>query len=258
MASKLASLLPPSGPRPTKMFAGKTYWIIGASEGLGRSPAKVLSAEGARLILSARTGDRLLELADEIGNAVVIPMDVTDAQSVAQAAKNAGVVDGLIYSVGQYDPVTAKEWKSESVDLMCEANFTGAVRLLGHVVPAFVARNTGHLVLIGSLAGHRGLPAAIGYGASKAALMHLAENLYADLRNTSIRVQLINPGFIATRLTAKNQFRMPMILTPGEAAKRTLAAMKSRRFETNFPAPFSWVFTIGRLLPKRLFWFLFR
>lgn len=130
----------------------------------------------------------------------------------------------------------------------------GAIRALGHVVPTMAARGTGHIVLIGSLSGHRGLPGAIGYGASKAALMHLGENLQADLRHTDLRVQVINPGFIRTRLTDKNDFDMAQIMEPKDAAAHVLRAMKTRRFETNFPRPFSWLFLIGRLVPRR--WFL--
>ncbi len=98
----------------------------------------------------------------------------------------------------------------------------------------------------------------MGYGASKAALMHFAETLYADLHRTGVRVQVVNPGFIQTRLTDKNDFAMPQIMSPEDAAKHVLAAMRSGRFETAFPRPFSWVFKFGRYLPRVLFYRLFR
>jgi short-subunit dehydrogenase len=134
-----------------------------------------------------------------------------------------------------------------------EVNFTGALRSLGHVVPQMADRGSGHIVLIGSLAGFRGLPGAIGYSASKGALMQLAENLYMDLRGTGVKVQQINPGFIKTRLTEKNSFDMPFILSPEDAAARTLKAMKSRRFATSFPWPMAAFFRLGSVLPIRLF-----
>jgi short-subunit dehydrogenase len=140
---------------------------------------------------------------------------------------------------------------------MCQVNFIGAVRLLGHVVPGFARRGAGHVVLIGSLAGHRGLPGAIGYGASKAALMHLGETLYADLRRSGVRIQIVNPGFIRTRLTAKNDFAMPFIQTPQAAADHVMCAMRGARFSTSFPAPFSWLFTLGRWLPEWVFYRIF-
>lgn len=235
------------------MFEGKTYWIVGASEGLGRALATQMDSLGARLILSARTESRLSDLAAGLRDATVIPMDVTDSADVERAAKEAGEVDGMIYSVGAYEPITAQQWDPATVERICETNYMGAVRLLGHLAPDFARRDRGHLVLIGSLAGFTGLPGATGYGASKAALMHMAENLYADLRRTNVRVQLVNPGFIKTRLTEKNDFHMPFIMTADRAAGLTIAAMRRGRFQTSFPMVFSWLFRAGRFLPKKLF-----
>lgn len=241
----------------TPPFAGQTWWIVGASEGLGRALAHALNAQGARLILSARDAQRLTDLAATLDNAQTLPMDVTDPASVAAAYKQAGDWHGLIYCAGTYAPMTAQNWDAPAVTRMCQTNFMGAVHVLNHAVPHCTARDAGHLVLIGSLAGHRGLPGAIGYGASKSALMHLAQTLYADLRGTGTRVSLINPGFIRTRLTALNDFDMPQLMEPETAARHTLRAIRSGRFQTDFPAPFSWVFTWGRFLPYRLFLRLF-
>lgn len=235
------------------MFEGQTWWIVGASEGLGRALAKEMDGAGARLILSARNAGRLQHLCDGLSNARALPMDVTDPDDVIRAIADLGPVDGVVYCAGAYDPLSAQDWQPEAIETMCAVNFTGALRVLGQIVPQFCHRDSGHIVLIGSLAGFTGLPGAIGYGASKAALMHLGENLQADLRGSNVRVQVINPGFIRTRLTQKNQFKMPQILEPEDAARRCLRAMQGRRFSTSFPAPFSWVFTLGRLLPRRLF-----
>ncbi len=239
-------------------LAGKTYWIVGASEGLGRALARALAAQGVRLVLSARGTDRLCDLAATLPEARAIAMDVADPASVAAASASAGQIDGLIYCAGQYEPMVAQAWNAAAVDAMAQVNFHGALRVLGLIVPAFVNRNQGHIVLIGSLAGFRGLPGAIGYGASKAALMHLGENLYADLRGTGIRVQLVNPGFISTRLTEKNDFRMPFLQTPEQAARHVVRAMGKTRFSTSFPRPFSWLFSLGRFLPRPLFYRIFR
>lgn len=239
-------------------LSGKTYWIVGASEGLGRALAQALDKAGARLILSARSGDRLVALADTLRDATPLEMDVTDPAAVARAVDLAGDVDGVIYCAGQYTPLKAQNWDAAAVEAMCEVNFLGAVRLLGHVVPRFARGNRGHIVLIGSLAGFRGLPGAIGYGASKAALMHLGENIAADLRGTDVKIQIVNPGFIKTRLTDKNHFRMPFIQTPEQAAEQVLKAMQGGRFSTSFPAPFSWLFRVGRFLPRGLFYRIFR
>lgn len=230
-------------------FAGRTYWLIGASEGLGRALARQLSAEGARLVLSARNEERLKSLAEELPDARALPMDVTNLVSVRAAAVAAGQVDGLIYNAGAYDPMRATEWDNTAALRMADVNFTGALRVLGEVVPRFVRAGQGDITLIGSLAGYRGLPAAIGYGASKAALVSLAETMRFDLKGTGVTVRIVNPGFIRTRLTEKNAFRMPMLMTPEDAAARVVRAMRRRRFRTDFPAPFSWAIRALDYLP---------
>lgn len=236
-------------------FEGKTFWLIGASEGLGRELAKGLSAEGARVILSARNVERLDGLCGQLPDARALPMDVCDAMSVREAASTLGHIDGLIYNAGAYDPINATSWKTRSALTMVEVNFNGALRVLGEVLPGFLERGGGDITLIGSLAGYRGLPSAVGYGASKSALISLAETLRHDLKGTGVVVRLVNPGFIKTRLTAKNEFRMPMILEPEDAAARTIKAMRSRRFRTDFPAPFSWVLRLYGMLPD---WIVYR
>ncbi|MGR3617259.1 MAG: SDR family NAD(P)-dependent oxidoreductase [Paracoccaceae bacterium] len=233
-------------------FSGKSYWLIGASEGLGRALAKRLDDEGARVILSARNADRLAQLCDELKTAEVVPLDVTDTDAVRNAAISVGALDGVIYNAGAYEPMHATNWDSDAALRMSDVNFTGALRVLGEVVPNFVEGGQGDITLIGSLAGYHGLPAAIGYGASKAALVSLAETMRFDLKGTGVTVRLVNPGFIKTRLTEKNNFRMPMLMTPERAAERVLSVMKRRRFRTDFPAPFSWVIRCLDYLPDIL------
>ncbi|MCI2398949.1 SDR family NAD(P)-dependent oxidoreductase [Aliiroseovarius subalbicans] len=232
--------------------SGKTYWLIGASEGLGRALARRLSDEGAHLILSARNAERLHSLSAELADARVVALDVTDTAAVRRAAADIDELHGVIYNVGAYEPMRATEWDSDTALTMADINFTGALRVLGEVVPRFVRQGRGDITLVGSLAGYRGLPAAIGYGASKAALVSLAETMRFDLKDTGVVVRLVNPGFIKTRLTQKNSFRMPMLMTPEDAAQRVLRAMKRRRFRTDFPAPFSWLIRCVDLLPDLL------
>lgn len=229
----------------------QTWWIIGASEGLGRALAHTLDREGAKLILSARSPERLNVVAQNLRDATAVPMDVSDVQSVQHAIAALPDVHGIIYCAGLYDPMSTQDWNAETAEAICDVNFMGAMRVLGRFVPRLVARKNGHVVLIGSLAGYVGLPSAIGYGASKAALIHLGENMQADLKNTGIHVQVINPGFIKTRLTDKNSFKMPMLRTPEQAATACMRAIKSKRLHNSFPAPFSWVFRIAALLPRR-------
>ena len=192
----------------------------------------------------------LESLCAELTEARAIPMDVTDIEAVRSAVGTIGEgLHGVIYNVGAYEPMRATEWDSETALAMCDVNFTGAMRVLGVVVPGFVAKGQGDITLVGSLAGYRGLPAAIGYGAAKAALVSLAETMRFDLKGTGVVVRLVNPGFIKTRLTDKNNFRMPMLMTPEDAASKVLKAMRKSRFRTDFPVPFSWFMRCLQYLP---------
>lgn len=242
----------------TKPLPAKRYWLVGASEGLGRALAEALDARGAELVLSARSEARLTELAGRLSSAVAVPLDVTDAEAVAAAMPAVGEVDGVIYNVGTYDPMKATEWDSRAVKTMVDTNLTGALNVLGEVLPGMVAVNRGHILLIGSLSGFRGLPGAIGYGLSKAALMHLAENLRIDLLKTDIHVQRVNPGFIDTRLTQKNAFKMPQLQSPEAAAGHVMRGIDGGRFSYSFPRPFSWMFTLGQHVPIAWFQGLFK
>lgn len=241
-----------------RQWAGKSYWLVGASEGLGRALAERMSRAGVELVLSARNHERLRALAGSLpGKARIVPMDVSDMQSVREAAEAVGKIDGVVYLAGVYWPQSAQTWDAEQVEAMCDVNFTGAARVLGAVVPTMVARGAGHVVLTGSLAGFRGLPGAIGYGASKAALMHLAESMQADLRASGIEVQLVNPGFIRTRLTDRNSFRMPFIMEPETAAALMFDHMGTNRFKKSFPALFSGLFRFSQFLPDWAYFRLF-
>jgi short-subunit dehydrogenase len=145
--------------------------------------------------------------------------------------------------------MTAQNWDRDAALWMMDVNALGAMRVLPDLVKNFVARDAGHIVLIGSLASYHGLPGAVGYSTSKGALMHLAENLYLDLKATNVRVQITNPGFIETRLTQKNSFEMTQLMTPEKAADHVIRNMKRRKFRTAFPYPFAGVFRLLRLLP---------
>lgn len=240
-------------------WKGKRYWLVGASEGLGAALAHKISATGAHLILSARNRERLQELADSLpGPAEIMPLDVQDDDSVAKAVDHVGKVDGLVWLAGVYWPMPATDWDVDKGVAMADVNFTGAFRVLGRVVPGMVERDAGHIVLVGSLSGFRGLPGAIGYAPSKAGVMALGESLYADLRHTQIDVQLANPGFIRTRLTDKNEFHMPFLMEPDEAAREVFELMCTpKRFKKSFPTVFSWVFRLSQFLPDWLYYRLF-
>ncbi|MFN5996266.1 MAG: SDR family NAD(P)-dependent oxidoreductase [Paracoccaceae bacterium] len=239
-------------------FRGKRYWLVGASEGLGLALARLLSEAGAEVILSARSEETLKAAAASLpGPATILPVDVGSSDSVTTAAAQLPDLDGMVFLAGVYWPVRAQDWDAKAAEAMANINFTGCIRAVGAALPAMVAKGRGHLVITGSLSGFRGLPGAIGYAASKAGTMVLAESLYADLRKSGIAVQLANPGFIRTRLTAKNDFSMPFIMEPEAAARIMFRHMQSDRFKISFPTLFSWVFRGGQFLPDWLYYRMF-
>lgn len=239
-------------------WAGKRYWLVGSSEGLGEALAHRLSAVGAEVIVSARSEDRLAEVAAALpGRARVVPMDIRDMDSVRAAAAEVGEVDGIVLLAGVYWPMAAQNWNSEQALAMADVNFTGFLRVLGEVLPQMVARDAGHIVLTASIAAFRGLPGTIGYSASKAAVLSLAECLYADLRDTGVDVQVVNPGFIRTQMTDKNDFSMPFIMEPNAAAREMFDLMNSDGFKKTYPRPLSWVFRLAQFLPDALYYRLF-
>ena len=239
-------------------FCGKTYWLVGASEGLGLALARKLSAAGAYLVLSARRAEALKQAAASLpGPATILPLDVSSTDSVTAAATQLPDLDGMVFLAAVYQPMRAQDWDAKAAEAMADINFTGLVRTLGVALPPMVARNRGHIVITGSLSGFRGLPGAIGYAAAKAGTMVLAESLYADLRKTGVTVQLANPGFIRTRLTAKNDFVMPFILEPEAAAEILFRHMARGGFKTSFPTLFSWLFRGSQFMPDWLYYRMF-
>lgn len=241
-----------------RQWNGKRYWLVGASDGLGAALAHKLSKVGVHVIVSARSEDKLKALVEALpGPASYQVVDVSDDASVKAAAAAVGEVDGVIYLAGVYWPFGARDWDADQATAMADINFTGLVRVMGCVVPGMVARDRGHVVITSSLTGFRGLPGSIGYTASKAGTMSLAECMYADLRKTGVQVQVANPGFIKTQLTAKNDFKMPFIMEPEEAARIMFEHMQTDRFKISFPRLFSWVFRGSQFLPDWLYFRIF-
>jgi short-subunit dehydrogenase len=244
-----------------QVLENKRIWLIGASFGIGEALAKQLAVRGAKLVLSARSSDKIHQLAATLGKqGCAVTCDVTDYQSVLMAYQEAlatfGGLDMVIYNAGAYEPASAAEFNLEQIEQMINVNLHGAIRVVHTVLPDMKRQAYGAIVLVGSVAGYRGLPKAMGYGLSKAAIIHLAENLRQDLDGTGIAVQLVNPGFVKTRLTDKNHFAMPLMVTPEKAAHFIADGLEAGRYEIHFPPLFTWFMKTMAALPASAYFWL--
>ena len=241
---------------PLRDWSGRRVWIVGASTGIGAALARQLLLLGARVALSARRPEPLEELArSHPGQALVCPLDVTVAPDVREAfgqIRSAwSGLDAMIYMAGVYQPCNAWDFDAGVGRRLFDVNFTGALHVLEPVVHEFVRARGGHIALVASVAGYRGLPKALFYGATKAALIHLAEGLYVDLAPKGIGVSVVNPGFVRTPLTADNDFRMPALIEPEEAAQQTLRGLARGEFEIHYPKRFTRFVKLASRLPYR-------
>ncbi|EEX13137.1 short-chain dehydrogenase/reductase SDR [Citreicella sp. SE45] len=230
------------------MSEPERIWIVGASEGIGAELARAYASRGASLVISARSEDKLQALADEIG-AEAVPADVSDPQSLATAAERiaaGGLLDRAITLAALYDPGKVLEIDPEFAAKIVSVNLTGSFHFARTAAP--LLREGGDLVLTGSVAGYVGLPQGQIYSASKAGVISLAETLRAELA-PGIRVRMISPGFVATRLTEKNSFEMPAVLQPEDAAQRIVRGLDGRRFEVHFPRRLTLPLKLLRVLP---------
>lgn len=237
-------------------WAGKTVWLVGASTGIGRATASALHEAGARVVVSARGREALDRFVASHGRSDAIALDATDREALRDAAAHItrvhGGIDLAMYCAGTYTAMRATEFDLDVALRHVQVNQVGALYLLDAVLPQLRAQakagRGGHLSLVSSVAGFRGLPQSLAYGPTKAALIHLAETLYLDLQPLGLGVSLINPGFVATPLTAQNRFNMPALITPEEAARQILRGWRHGSFEIHFPKRFTfWMHALRHL-----------
>lgn len=243
--------------RKRKDWRGVRVWVIGASSGIGEALAHALGAAGATLILSARRADRLETVAQAVGGTVVLPFDVTDESGFTEAwariEAEVGGCDLMIFLAGAYRPTRAWEMDDEGIRKTVDTNLVAPLRGTATVLPAFLKRRAGGLVIVASVAGYGGLPQACLYGPTKAALINFAQTLYMDVHERGVDVYLVNPGFVETPLTADNDFEMPALIQPAEAARAILDGLGRGAFEIHFPKRFSRVLKALQWLPRGLY-----
>lgn len=217
-------------------------WITGASTGIGREVALRLARAGWVVAITARRQELLAELAatpDLQGKLIPFAGDVTDAPGmtalVGQIEATCGPIQLAILNAGTYSFETIEKLDVAGFRAITETNLMGVVHGLVPVLERMRSRKSGHVVIVSSVAGYGGLPGSLAYGASKAALINLAESLAMEAKPYGIKVQIINPGFVATPLTAQNKFPMPFLINVEKAGEHILRGLASSRFAIAFP-----------------------
>jgi short-subunit dehydrogenase len=237
----------------------RTAWIIGASSGIGRELAKLMARAGIIVTVSARRGDALEELRSQCPNGKIytLPLDIADPDAVDKAAKTMEQGDRLpdvvVIASAIYEAAAVDDLDPSLFAKVMTVNYLGVVNLLSAMVPGFLARGRGHVAVVASVAGYRGLPLAAAYGPTKAAVINLCESLQPELKARGVHLQVINPGFVDTPMTRKNSFAMPFMISPEDAARRLYRGLLSRRFEITFPKRFTWFLKLMRILPYGLY-----
>jgi NAD(P)-dependent dehydrogenase (short-subunit alcohol dehydrogenase family) len=234
----------------------RVVWLVGASTGIGRATAALLHARGAKVIVSARKADALAQFVAEHPGSEAMPLDATDRAAMHAAAQEIvrrhGRIDLALYCAGTYSPMRAAQFDLDVALQHQQVNYVGALYLLDALLPQLLqqaaAGQGGHLSLVSSVAGYRGLPQSLAYGPTKAALINLAQTLYLDLHGNGIGVSIVNPGFVETPLTAGNKFKMPGLITPEQAAVDLLRGWERGDFEIDFPKGFTrWMKLLSHL-----------
>jgi len=240
-----------------KDWQGKRVWIIGASSGIGADTAKQLLEKGARVAVSARRREPLDSLCAGYGEAISLPLDILDHTGVKHACETLrtrwGGLDLILVVAGGYVEMRADDFDLSAANKLIDLNLRGVLNCLDAVLPLLLAQCNGAIGIVSSVAGYSGLPRALIYGPTKAALINLCESLYLDLRPKGIGVYLINPGFVDTPLTATNSFPMPALITPHEAASHIVADIERGAFHIHFPRRFTNWLRLARLLPYGLY-----
>jgi NAD(P)-dependent dehydrogenase (short-subunit alcohol dehydrogenase family) len=224
-------------------WAGRVAWLVGASSGIGRATASRLHALGARVVVSARNAEALSAFEAAHPGSLGIAVDVADRVAMNGAAsrivETLGPIDIAFYCAGHYRPMRATAFDLDDALRHNTVNYVGALHLLDAVLPRLIARKSGHLSLVSSVAGYRGLPNSLAYGPTKAALINLAQTLYLDLEPLGIGVSVVNPGFVATPLTSGNEFEMPALISAETAAAEIVEGWAAGDFEIHFPKRFT-------------------
>jgi len=235
-------------------LSGKVAWVVGGSSGIGAAVARELQSRGALVAISARRHDELAEVS--AGTMLVVTADVTDAASLTDAASRIrdelGPIDLAVLSAGYWKQMTANDWDTETFNRHVQVNLIGMSNAIAAVLPEMLARRSGVIAGISSVAGYRGLAGAEAYGATKAGQINLLESLRVHIAGEGVRVTTICPGFVRTDLTAANAFPMPFMIEADTAGRAICAGLERERTEIVFPVPMAILMKAARFVPGRL------
>ena len=242
------------------VYPWKTAWIIGGSTGLGAEVTRQLDQCGVEVIVSARSLEALNSLVENCKHTTALPLDITQRPDIQQSMENvlsrfSTLPDLVVINAAIYTPMGLKDFDTAAISNMINVNYMGVVNVLEALLPF---KNTGKKVTLAAVtspSGWRGLPGGIGYAPTKAAVINLFEGLKPELDNTCFDLKIVNPGFIRTRLTAKNKFNMPQLMEPADAARKMLKGLTKNTFEIAFPNPFIFMLKVLRIVPYKVyFW----
>ena len=238
----------------------KKIWITGASSGIGKAAAEKFAKEGWKVAVSARRKELLDELAKD-QNITSFPLDVTNRDQINKVFKSIlnefGDLDICLFSSGTYEPKDEQNIDPDKIKNVMNVNFLGVIDCVKAVEDFFKNKQSGHISIVSSIAGYRGLPNSSGYGPSKAALTNFSESIYFDFKKYKVKVSVVSPGFIKTPLTDKNEFPMPFLRSPEFAAEKIYnGLMNSNSFEIDFPKQLTITLKFLRILPYRIYLFL--
>ena len=236
----------------------KVIWITGASTGIGKSLAIKFSKNGWKVAISARRAEILDDISKQNENIFPFPLDVTnkeECKKVFLEIKNKlQNIDICVFSTGTWDPKKEKDIDIDQIENVMKVNFFGTLNSIKSVEKYFKDSGKGHISIVSSLAGYRGLPNSTGYGPSKSALNNLAESLYFDFKKYGVRISLISPGFIKTPMTDKNDFKMPFLKTSEYAADKIYHGLVNTNvFEIHFPKQLTLILKFLKILPNWLY-----
>jgi NAD(P)-dependent dehydrogenase (short-subunit alcohol dehydrogenase family) len=221
-------------------------------------------AKGFRVVAVARRASELAALAgaaaEKGGTIIGIQGDVTDRDAmtalIADVEQNHGPIALAFLNVGTFFPDSEDDIGGDGFRKTFDVNVNGAINLIGPLVRAMKPRGRGQIAVNGSVAGYGGLPRAIAYSASKAALIAMCEALKFDLDKIGITIQLVSPGFVKTPLTAKNDFPMPFLIPVEEAGARIVEGFETGGFEIAFPRRMAWMLKALNMLPYGAYFWL--